>query len=190
MSIFILLQKIQTSRSCAGISFKSQALYAGVFVLRYSDLLFSFYSLYNTVMKIFFIASSLYILYLMKVPFKPTNDPNIDTFRIEYLLGFSGILSFLFHYHLSLFEIVWSFSIWLEAVAILPQLMLLQRTGEAETITTHYLFALGIYRGLYILNWIYRYLSEGYFDPISLTAGIIQTGLYTDFFYIYYTRYE
>lgn len=53
-------------------------------------------------------------------------------------------------------EILWSFSIFLEAVAILPQLFMLQRTGEAETITTHYLAALGAYRALYIPNWIYR----------------------------------
>ena len=31
---------------------------------------------------------------------------------------------------------MWAFSIYLEAVAILPQLFILQRTGEAETITT------------------------------------------------------
>ena len=35
---------------------------------------------------------------------------------------------------------------------------MLQRTGEAETITTHYLAALGAYRALYIPNWIYRYV--------------------------------
>ena len=29
---------------------------------------------------------------------------------------------------------------------------------EAETITTHYLAALGVYRGLYIPNWIYRFV--------------------------------
>jgi len=83
---------------------------------------------------------------------------------------------------------LWAFSIWLESVAILPQLFMLQRTGEAETITTHYLFALGIYRALYILNWIYRYLFENYFDPIAVVAGIIQTILYSDFFWIYYTK--
>jgi ER lumen protein retaining receptor len=53
-------------------------------------------------------------------------------------------------------ELLWSFSIWLESVAILPQLFMLQRTGEAETITTHYLAALGLDRGLYIPNWMYR----------------------------------
>lgn len=56
-------------------------------------------------------------------------------------------------------EILWAFSIYLEAVGILPQLFMLQRTGEAENITTHYLFALGAYRALYIPNWVYRCVS-------------------------------
>jgi hypothetical protein len=88
-------------------------------------------------------------------------------------------------------QILWAFSIWLESVAILPQLFMLQRTGEAETITTHYLFALGAYRALYIPNWIYRYFFEvpKFYDPIAVIAGIIQTILYSDFFYIYYTKY-
>lgn len=67
------------------------------------------------------------------------------------------LLALLFHYRFTIPELLWSFSIFLEAVAILPQLFLLQRTGEAETITTHYLAALGAYRALYIPNWIYRY---------------------------------
>ena len=61
-------------------------------------------------------------------------------------------------------EILWTFSIYLESVAILPQLFMVQKTGEAESITSHYLFALGIYRFLYILNWIYRYYVEGKFN--------------------------
>lgn len=55
----------------AGISFKTQALYVAVFVTRYLDLFMGEYvSVYNTIMKLFFIASSTYILYLMKVRFK------------------------------------------------------------------------------------------------------------------------
>jgi len=65
---------------------------------------------------------------------------------------------------------------------------MLQRTGEAETITTHYLAALGTYRALYIPNWIYRYYTDSQVDPIAVTAGIVQTGLYLDFFYIYFTK--
>ena len=87
------------------------------------------------------------------------------------------------------YQILWAFSIWLESVAILPQLFMLQRTGEAETITTHYLFALGTYRALYVPNWVFRYFSEAnYSDPIAWLAGILQTVLYSDFFWIYYTK--
>jgi ER lumen protein retaining receptor len=147
--------------------------------------------LYNIVFKILFISSQGYILYLMANTYKPTNDPNLDTFRVQYLLGGAAILAILWPYKYTLSEIFWAFSIWLESVAILPQLFMLQRTGEAETITTHYLFALGLYRALYIPNWIYRYISEGSshkVDYIAITAGLIQTVLYSDFFWIYYNK--
>lgn len=139
-------------------------------------------------MKIIFIGSAAYTLYLMTTEFKPTHDPNIDTFKIEYLLGGSALLALLFPYKYTFLEVMWAFSIWLESVAILPQLFMVQRTGEAETITTHYLFALGAYRALYIPNWGYRYFAEGFIDQIPLLAGIVQTVLYADFFYIYWTK--
>lgn len=86
----------------------------------------------------------------------PTHDAALDTFRLDYLLPPVAVLALIFNYKFTVYEILWSFSIWLESVAILPQLFMLSRTGEAETITTHYLAALGAYRGLYIPNWIYR----------------------------------
>ncbi len=134
-------------------------------------------------MKIFFISSSLYILYLMKVQYRPTHDPAIDTIRLEYLVGPAAVAALILNYGFNLLEVSWAFSIYLEAVAILPQLFMLQRTGEAETITTHYIFALGAYRALYIPNWIYRYFADNVVDPISVLAGLVQTGLYLDFFH-------
>ena len=41
-----------------------------VFVTRYLDLLWTWVSLYNFTMKVFFIGSSCYILYLMRVKFR------------------------------------------------------------------------------------------------------------------------
>ena len=153
------------------------------------DLFWSFTdSAWNTIFKIIFISSQAYTLYLMLNEYKPTHDPNLDTFRVTYLLGSAAVLGILFPYEYTASEILWAFSIWLESVAILPQLFLLQRTGEAETITTHYLFALGIYRALYIPNWVYRYITVKHFDPISVVAGIVQTILYSDFFWVYYQK--
>jgi ER lumen protein retaining receptor len=170
--------------------------------------------LYLTTFKLLFIGSSAYVIYLMLNDYKPTHDPNLDTFKVQYLLGISAVLAILFPHDyrfsevsvdlaelfvgepgvvgLMASQILWTFSIWLESVAILPQLFMLQRTGEADTITTHYLFALGIYRALYIPNWMFRYLTEASFQrsfqPVPIIAGIIQTLLYSDFFYIYYNK--
>ena len=120
-----------------------------VYITRYLDL-FSTKSIYNAIFKILFLGSQGYILYLMANAYKPTNDPTLDTFRVQYLLGGAAILAIVLPYEYSFWEIFWAFSIWLESVAILPQLFMLQRTGEAETITTHYIFALGLYRALAI----------------------------------------
>ncbi|KAI9262751.1 ER lumen protein retaining receptor 1 [Sporodiniella umbellata] len=190
ISIFILLSKIQKSRSCVGISLKSQWLYCLVFLTRYVDVIYKYHSVYNTVMKVFFLGSSFYTVYLMMSKFKATCEKELDTFKIEYLILIASILSIVFCYQYTIVEILWSFSIWLESVAIFPQLFMLQRTGEAETITIHYIFALGAYRALYIFNWIYRYLYEPDYvvDWIATVAGLLQTGLYSDFFYIYYVK--
>jgi ER lumen protein retaining receptor len=91
---------------------------------------------------------------------RPTNDPSLDTFRLEYIVGPSFLLALLWNPSFTFVEVLWSFSIFLESVAIFPQLFILQRTGEAETITTHYLAALGAYRALYIPNWIYRFVRS------------------------------
>jgi len=69
------------------------------------DLLWSWVSLYNTIMKLFFIGSSIYILYLMKFPFRPTHDPNLDTFKIEYLLIGSFVAAMVFNYEYSFAEV-------------------------------------------------------------------------------------
>jgi len=188
LAIVILLLKIWKSRSCAGISGKSQILFLIVFVSRYLDLLTNFISLYNTVMKLFFISSAAATVYLMYVKFKATYDGNHDTFRIEFLLGPCLLLALVLNHEFSVMEILWTFSIYLESVAILPQLFMVSKTGEAESITSHYLFALGSYRALYILNWIFRYYSESFYDIIAIVAGCVQTILYCDFFYLYITK--
>lgn len=70
----------------------------------------------------------------------------------------------------------------------MPQLYMISKTGEAESITSHYLFALGLYRALYIANWVWRFYMEDFYDWIAIVAGCVQTALYCDFFYLYITK--
>ncbi|CAF0923841.1 unnamed protein product [Didymodactylos carnosus] len=163
-------------------------LYAIVFTCRYLDLFTHYVSLYNSVMKVFYLVSTYFTLYLIYRKFKLSYDRNHDTFRIEFLILPAAVLSLIWNHEFSFLEILWTFSIYLESVAVLPQLFMVSKTGEAETITSHYLFALGIYRFLYILNWAYRYYTEGFIDWISILSGCVQTILYCDFFYLYITK--
>uniref|UniRef100_A0A6B2ECA3 ER lumen protein-retaining receptor n=1 Tax=Phlebotomus kandelakii TaxID=1109342 RepID=A0A6B2ECA3_9DIPT len=188
LAIIVLLLKIWKTRSCAGISGKSQILFTVVYVARYLDLFTTYISFYNTVMKIFFLVASGMTVYLMYVKFRATYDHNHDSFRIEFLLIPTAVLSLLINHSFTVMEVLWTFSIYLESVAILPQLFLVSKTGEAETITSHYLFALGSYRALYLINWVYRYVTEGHYDWIAIIAGAVQTILYCDFFYLYITK--
>lgn len=188
LAVIILLLKIWKTRSCAGISGKSQILFAIVYTTRYLDLFTTFISAYNTFMKIIFISASIATVFLMYVKFKATYDHNHDTFRIEFLILPTFVLALLINHELAFIEVLWTFSIYLESVAILPQLFLVSKTGEAESITSHYLFALGSYRGLYLFNWVYRYYAEDHYDLIAIVAGLVQTVLYCDFFYLYITK--
>jgi len=177
-------------RSCRGLSLKTQVLYALIFMTRYLDLFWKWVSVYNTLMKIFFITSSCYIIYLIVVKFRPMDEEeSTDTFRVEYLLLPCLIMALLINYHFMVTEIFWSFSIFLEAVAILPQLHMLRRTGQAEALTRYYIIALGSYRALYILNWIYRYGTERLIDPIAILGGVVQTCTNFYFIYIYLKKY-
>uniref|UniRef100_A0A914C2S8 ER lumen protein-retaining receptor n=1 Tax=Acrobeloides nanus TaxID=290746 RepID=A0A914C2S8_9BILA len=139
-------------------------------------------------MKVLFIGALYATVYLLYFKFRGTYNREEDTFRMELLLLPCVVLSLLVNAEFTVLEVLWTFSIYLESVAILPQLFMLQKRGEAETITAHYLFFLGSYRGLYIINWVYRYYTEAFYDPIVIVAGIVQTVLYADFFYLYVTR--
>eukprot|EP01087_Luapelamoeba_hula_P015984 TRINITY_DN4867_c0_g1_i1.p1 TRINITY_DN4867_c0_g1~~TRINITY_DN4867_c0_g1_i1.p1 ORF type:complete len:216 (+),score=23.78 TRINITY_DN4867_c0_g1_i1:186-833(+) len=187
-SILMLLWKIRMHNTCAGISLKSQLLYCIVFTCRYLDIFWNTSSLYNSVMKIIFLASSYAIVYLMQYKYKHTYDKEHDSFRIIFLIVPCFLLALIFNSEYSVTEILWTFSIYLEAVAILPQLFLLQRTGEVESLTSNYIVALGGYRFFYLLNWIYRLLTEVGYDSsnwIVWISGLIQTALFIDFFYYY-----
>ncbi|KAK1368828.1 ER lumen protein-retaining receptor [Heracleum sosnowskyi] len=193
ISILVLLLKIYATKSCAGISLKTQELYALVFVTRYIDLFTDFISLYNSVMKVVFIGTTLAIVWCMRRHriVKRSYDQALDTFRHLFLVLGCFVLALVVHDKFTFQEVFWAFSIYLETVAILPQLVLLQRSGNVDNLTVQYVFFLGAYRALYILNWIYRYLTEEHFRLwISCISGIVQTGLYADFFYYYYISWK
>ena len=151
-SFLVLLYTIRKRESAAGLSLKTQQLYALVFICRYLDLIYMFGShaiLYNTIFKIFYLVVSCYIVYLIrfKEPFKTSYDRktrDMDGFVSLYLIVPCIILALVKHYSNSFMELSWAFSIYLEAVAIFPQLIVLHRMQKIENLTTYYIFFLGM----------------------------------------------
>mmetsp|Transcript_58635 Transcript_58635/g.183891 ORF Transcript_58635/g.183891 Transcript_58635/m.183891 type:complete len:218 (+) Transcript_58635:87-740(+) len=187
-SIMLLLWKLHKSKDCRGVSCRMQEMYAIVFISRYLDLLWSFISVYNTVMKVIFITSTIYLIYLMrfKPPISQTYERSHDSFQYElYCLGPALLLALITTEEYSFAEVLWTSSIWLESVAILPQLVLLQQVREVENLTSDFVGAMGAYRAFYILNWIYRYFADDYVNWVGWIGGLLQTVLYADFFYYF-----
>ena len=176
-----------------GISLKTQELYLLVFVCRYLDLFTNFLSMYNTVMKILYIFTAAAIVYMIRFrePWSITYKKEEDSFKHwKFVVAPCAVLAFLIcDNRWSPMEVLWTFSIYCEAVAIMPQVVILTRYGDVENLTAHYVFSLGAYRALYLVNWIYRYNTEPYYRAwIVWGAGIVQTALYLDFFYYYAKR--
>jgi ER lumen protein retaining receptor len=150
-------------------------------------------------MKVLYIASTASIIYTIRFqePIKSTYDKAQDTFLhwkfavlpcaiialISHVIGGGSGLSKSFQP----LELLWTFSIYLESISILPQLIVLQRYREVENLTGNYIFFMGAYRFLYILNWIYRSHTEvGYKHHwIVYFCGVLQTLLYGGCFYYY-----
>mmetsp|Transcript_864 Transcript_864/g.2955 ORF Transcript_864/g.2955 Transcript_864/m.2955 type:complete len:148 (-) Transcript_864:786-1229(-) len=137
----------------------------------------------------FFIGSSVYIVYAMRQKYMASYDKDLDVWRKRFLIIPCAILAIFFPEQYSLMEILWTFSIFLEAVAIMPQFFLLIKKGKAESVTRDYMAALGGYRAFYVLNWIWRYFTEGFFHYQVFIAGIVQTALYGEFLWKY-VRYD
>jgi ER lumen protein retaining receptor len=82
MSILVLLLRLRISKNAIGVSIKTQELYLIVFVTRYLDLFTTYYTLYNSCMKILYISLTAYIIYMVKGTerFKSTFDKAHDSF--------------------------------------------------------------------------------------------------------------
>ena len=197
LSICVLGLRLYTVKNARGISIKTQELYLLVFCSRYLDLFTHFYSWYNSLMKVIYISSTAYIIYLVKEtqPFKTDYERGQDSFlHWQFGVGPCAVLTvlscvyyYVTDYGVGLLDSFRYFSYYLEAVAILPQLILLHRYREVENLTSHYVAFLGAYRFLYILNWIYRSMYEPYYEQtwVIYICGVIQTCLYLDFFYYF-----
>ena len=189
LAIVLLIFRIRKTRNCIGLSYRTQEMYLVWFILRYIDIFIYYVSLYNTLMKIFFVAATVYTIYLMrkKRPYCGTYDPVWDGFN-HYLYIYPPVLivTIFVHSSFTVVDFLWSYSLWLEAVAFIPQIVILNRMQTVENVTSHYIGTLGMYRFFYLINWGYRYFLNLHIFWTQVFSGVLQTVVYAELLYYYF----
>jgi ER lumen protein retaining receptor len=211
-STLVLIRRLLSAKNAQGISIRTQELYLLVAITRYTDLFTSFYSWYNSIMKVVYISlhASVIVMIRRNSAISSTYDGQQDNFsHRKYLvlpcvllaISFHRVMyyDYMFYYDehqdgyvlrpgvviMSIQELLWTFSIFLESVAILPQLTLLRRYRVIENLTGQYVLLMGLHRLLYIFNWVHRAYNEPGFRHhyLAYSCAVLQTILYADFFY-------
>uniref|UniRef100_T1HL98 Uncharacterized protein n=1 Tax=Rhodnius prolixus TaxID=13249 RepID=T1HL98_RHOPR len=163
-----------------GISGKTQLLFLVTYMTRYLDT-------YGVdIIKMSLIFMSLITVLLIYTVFDETHEVQHDTYWISPSIVICLGLGFQFNYALTYVEVLWAFSRYLEVVTIIPQLYFIYRKRYKPSVIRSYIILLLLYRGFYILNWIYRYTIEDHFDPIIVIPGVLQFLVYFAYFFLPY----
>jgi ER lumen protein retaining receptor len=140
LSYVVLIKQIIYNKSVHGsqplnreISYRTQEMFFLVYIFRYGDIIWNRHSIYLTTMKILYIGLTITIIYLVRFK-KPyclvvANHPGLrpacgqlQPLPLDLPIGFplDGLCAHLLR----------SFSIWLEAVALIPQIKVIMNKRE------------------------------------------------------------
>ena len=92
-------------------------------------------------MKILFISLAMVTLCLIFFECKSTYDSNNDSMRAELLILIAAGLAVFINHEFTTMELFWTFSIYLEAVAILPQLYMISKVFHLRFVFFNCLFS-------------------------------------------------
>lgn len=205
----IIIIKVTHFQSCSGLSVNSFISYSILLSARLSSNLFYtsylpmdaagdwFYQFTEIISLICCIGLILYV----KVYYKETADRSIDLVDFYYLALPAFALAMLIHTSLNGFwftDVLWTFSMYLEGVAVFPQIVLfVNKKGQIESYTSHYVALCGLSRLLSLMFWwdtfpelnVYNAYSYSLFSHYSgyfiIVSQLIQLVIMGDYYYYY-----
>ncbi|XP_024973534.1 putative ER lumen protein-retaining receptor C28H8.4 [Cynara cardunculus var. scolymus] len=196
--IIVLIYKLTTLKSCTGLSLQTQELTAIVLAVRIGCYFAIGHSI-HTVLDVAALVSTILVIYMMRFKVNATYHQHLDKTPKRYLIIPCAVMAFSIHPNSAIplvAKVGWAFGVYLEAIAVLPQLHMMQRTQMIEPFTAHYVFALGVSRFFRAAYWILRVyesteaylflLGRGYFwVPMVLLSEAVQSFILADFCYYY-----
>lgn len=142
--------KMETNRSARGVSLKMFECYLVLIVCRLCSIIpFEGYLpydrsgdwLYQTFETISLLLVGV-IVYMCRRKFLASYEAESDVFKHHFLILGCLVLALIFHPNLNAFmpaDVCWTFALYLESVAVLPQLFMFHREKRVEPFTTHFL---------------------------------------------------
>jgi len=202
---FVLLRlKVQKQRGVQGISGKTLQLYAVVLACRlFSTLQYNGYLpvdrtgdwLYQMVDVI-----ALAVVYSLILAVRTTHQHSYhheyDTCPIHWFLLAAVVMSFFVHPHLNnrkIPDMAWTCALYLESVAMVPQLWMLTKLGgEVESLASHYIACVFTSRLMMMGFWVHTYHELKPKDSDFNMPGfgvmgsqLLQCVIFGDFMYYY-----
>jgi ER lumen protein retaining receptor len=202
IGIALLGYKLLKQRNSAGLSLGSQELTLIFLAMR---MFCSFVMEYDvhTLLDLMSLGATGAVVYGMRGPLRATYQKEFDTMHTLVVMAPCLLLAVFIHpstRHSFILRILWAFCVYLEAVSVLPQLRMMQKSGHVEKFTAHYVFALGLSRFVAASHWILQLLegnSNLYLRTLThpwpamvLISEIVQTGILADFCWIYVKSYR
>ncbi|KEP67367.1 UNVERIFIED_CONTAM: ER lumen protein retaining receptor, putative [Hammondia hammondi] len=167
-SFLMVVLKIEATKSVAGVSLKMIECYVVLIFARLCSIIpFEGYLpydrsgdwLYQCVEALSFLLAGT-VVYLCRRRYASTYDVGGDTLNHLFLIVPAALLALLFHPSLNAFmpaDFAWTFALYLEAVAVLPQLFMFQKQGKVEPFTTHFLAAQALSQVFSFIFWVSSY---------------------------------
>lgn len=162
---FVLMQ-IESTADVSGISGKSMTLFAATLVLRLTSTLFfdGYLPLDATgdfthqFADILSLAMLLKIMHSCYYTHRHSIEADKDTANVKDIVMVCVASALLVHPDLNdwvMFDVAWAASLYVETAAMLPQLMMISKTGKIPSYTSHYIFATLMSRGFSAWFWVY-----------------------------------
>ncbi len=206
-AFLIILVKVTNYQSCSGLSANTLICYAILLFARLTSTLFlpGYLPSDSSVSWLYQLSDTLSLLicclliYLIYFKYKETSDILLDNKIPFYFLVIPCYaLSIWFRSSLNnntFCDINWAFSMYLEAIAIFPQILLFSiKKGQIESFTSHYVALCGLSRLFSLIFWWDTYeelISDDlyfgkYVGYFIIGSQILQLIIMADYYYLYF----
>jgi len=204
LGFFLLSLKVKFQRTVAGLSSRTLEMYVIFFMFRLGSTLFK-----NGYLPIDRSGDYIYqlgdigaliivlnLLYSIHKRHKDTYQAEHDTLQVFSAIPACILLAVFVHGDLNnspFFDTLWTVSLWLDTITMLPQLWMLTKLGgQVEALTSHFVAAMVISRCFSFAFWLYGFKeiapqdgSPNVAGYAIITAHSLQLLLCADFMYHY-----